>query len=440
MLEVLRIGLRTLIQWTVEFVVPEVLIRRFSASVKAWLQLPRPLPNIEDYPGKHERHGMLMQTVTRWILTAGSVLLGAWISISGSTQIAPDTVNFVNAFPAVWRPPIAGWTVVFWLLALLWTRALFLRLKAEDRSEDRYKADLMRALYSLPNLDVLWQYHTEYFAPVAQRVLDPPRPVGREALAKEIRDVLEVVAKMARAFSRSNGEAYGASVMLVIGRADIPRVPEPYRTRHRADGDPVDDGDPDGLLRFAGTRTDVAKLDGLLVLTNDLMLPSIPGDDQPTKNYPVLSLPIRKQPTNEILPGAPTAVLNDRLSAYDDTRLLADGYCTHVSDSTREEVRRYFAEGGPGGSIRSLASIRIGTEADPIGVLSIDTDGTYVLGRENTYHKTFYALVRPLLRLLETLVRDYAIAWWEEVESAPSAPDGALTGEAPPADTPTTAP
>ena len=347
------------------------------------------------------------------MLSIGSVVLAAWVSIDGRDGIAPATVWFATApfrDGLSWSGPgvgVDGTTVAFWVLAGIWTRALFIRLREEDQAEARYREDLIGALYSLPNFNVLWNY-SSYFDAVAGVTLGRSFEASRAALGEDIQVALAAIAEMARAFSRSPSEAYGASLMLVVRKEDIPRLPAPYRTPHS-------ENPGTGRLRFVGDRPDVKKLDGLLVLPSDLAVHSV--GDGGGKSYPLISLPIRYSPLNLVLPGAPRAVLNDQLSVYEDTRKLAVEHCRDFSEPTQREVHEYFGRGGEGADIRSLASIRLGSETTPLGVLSIDTNGTDVLGTDEDYYKTFYALLRPVLRLLEPLVQAYARAWWAETTS-----------------------
>ena len=277
----------------------------------------------------------------------------------------------------------------------------------------------MGALYGMPNLDVLWDYAKRYFGKVADLTL-AEMPVGREALGEQIQLVLSVIAEMAKEFARDHDGAYGASLMLAVSREDIPRLSEVLRTPHRPEDDPVEDGHPNGKLRFAGYRTDVSAQSGLLILPADLALKALPGPGLPQKDYPLVSLPIRFAPLDTVLPGAPRAVL-DGYSVHNDTRTLADEDCMGLAPATREEVRAYFGPGGDGEAIRSMASVRIGRSgSDPVGVVNVDTNTENVLGADDAYHKTFIALVQPLLRLLEPLVRAFADAWWTEEGVVPN--------------------
>ena len=405
------------------FLLPEVACKPLVDRV--W-KLPVHPEGEEEYPGKRPV-GSGFATGTRVIVSLLPVALGAWISIGGQ-GLAADTAAFWNGLlPGAPLPDEVAWgTVVFWLLCVGWTRALYLRLAQDDRQEERYRADLMRSLFRLPNLDVLWKYDL-YYRQISALVVERALPRSREGLGKDIFFALTVIAEMAQTFARNRDADYGASVMLAVDPSRINDLPAEWRTPHTPDGV--------GRLRFAGDRPDVTALDGLLVLPDDLALRSLRevaaetqtlanGGTPPTpaagtpsaRTFPLISLPIRRRPKNLVLPGAPAAVLGNDISAYRDTRVLAGQYCAAFSEPTRDEVRAYFGVNGDGAAVRSLASIRIDNGAEPVGVLNIDTDTTNVLGADREFYAAFTSLLRPLLRLLEPLVKAYSVAWWAEID------------------------
>lgn len=277
-----------------------LLPRRWAAQIFPALAEP---PDTEAYPKKQSRQAMSLQVGSRWVLTLGPVILAAWISLDGrvgddGVGVASATQNFLrfNGGDPYWS---AIW---FWALAFVWTRALFIRLDAEDRAEQEHRANLVRTLYRLPNLNLLWGYD-QYYDKVADIALRRELPTSKQDLRDDIQLALAVLAEMAKVFSRNTHGAYGASVMLAVGQDDVLRLPPAFRTPRRDTSDPVKDGNADGLLRFADYQTDITKLDGLLVLPEDLALRYIPGEGAPTKVYPLLTLPIRQAPEELVLPG-----------------------------------------------------------------------------------------------------------------------------------------
>ena len=121
---------------------------------------------IEDYPNKVPKQGFPLQSSTRLILALGPVVLGAWVSMHGR-ELLEATERFL------WGPrwEVYWPAVLFWITAAAWTRALYMRLNREDRFESTYRVTLVRTLYHLPNLNVLWDYHDHHKAVV--RALEP---------------------------------------------------------------------------------------------------------------------------------------------------------------------------------------------------------------------------------------------------------------------------
>jgi len=293
----------------------------------------------------------------------------------------------------------------FWLALAAWTRSLYLRLDQEDKFEDRYRATLMRTLYHLPDLSILWNYR-DYHNIVNETVKEPSfyrrenGSVKTDAVAEDVCVVLAVISEMAQVFAKSEGESYGANIMLVLNESDTSRLNESVKDR----------------VRFLGDKQSVEVLDGLLVLPDQLTVKDIGGNNSnASRDYPLIALPIRRGPPDLVLPGAPSAVLEgDLVSVHEDTRELADE-CQGFSRPVREEIRQYFSATGEGSEVRSFAAIRLGGAEEPVGVINIDTDGTNVLGGEQEYYSTFWALLRPLLDLTIPLVRLYAKEYSEQV-------------------------
>jgi hypothetical protein len=357
--------------------------------------------DVEKFPGHTPKKGWALQVFTRFITSIGPLVFAAWISVDGG-NISASTQQFI-------QDPFSGninWYVcTFWAALIVWTRSLYLRLDQEDKFETKYRATLMRTLYHLPDLSILWNYR-QYHAIVngISRRQSSYRcsngNVDTEKVASDIRIILAVIAEMAQVFAKSEDEIYGANIMLVLNKKDTARVNPSVRDR----------------VRFLGDQQSIDALDGLLVLPDDLAVKDTRSDSaEPTRDYPLIALPIRRGPPDLVLPGAPTAVLEgDLVSVHEDTRELADE-CQGFSRPVREEVRRYFSAEGEGSEIRSFAAIRLGGGEEPVGVINIDTDGTNVLGGEEEYYPTFWALLRPLLDLTIPLVTLYAEEYRRQV-------------------------
>lgn len=357
---------------------------------------------IEDFPGQPPERGFALRVGTRLITSIGPLIFAAWISIDGS-DIAVSTQQFIEK-------PLSGsvnWYVcLFWMAVATWTRALYLRLVQEDNFEDRQRATLMRSLFHLPDLSILWNYK-EYHRIVNENIKDKDfyikgnGKVRIDKLAEDIRVVLAVIAEMAQVFAKSQDDSYGANVMLVLNNEDTKKVSSNVKDK----------------IRFLGPSHGVDGLDGLLVLPEKLAVMDIDAENGGKRSYPIIALPVRYGPAELILPGAPSAVLDGDVSVHEDTRELADE-CEGFSAPVREEVRNYFSANGEGAGVRSFASVRLGGGEKPIGVVNIDTDGTHVLGGEDEYYRTFWALLRPLLDLIAPLVELYAEGYRTKVLSS----------------------
>jgi hypothetical protein len=75
---------------------------------------------------------------------------------------------------------------------------------------------------------------------------------------------------------------------------------------------------------------------------------------------------------------------------------------------TRDQIREYFSDKGPGRHIKSFASFRLGTGLNPIGILNIDSSEPGVLGYTQDYYPTFHALLAPIMAALALNVQAYA--------------------------------
>jgi len=292
----------------------------------------------EKYLKKHMAGHPRLLTATRSVVTLVPIVLGVWVSMDGA-GILRTTKQFLNGR---WSGEVYLSAVLFWGIAGLWAQALYTRLRQDDWAEQRYRADLIRALYSLPNLNVLWQYERYH-----RKVADLTRlgtPAGDcRALGEQIQVALAVLAEMARVFARKEDATYGANIMLVINQQDIPCLPKKI---------------PESI-RFVDQPIDAMRLDGLLVLPEELALMYLPDPEQtgaaPPRNYPLITLPVRREPRELVLPGASTAILSKGMSVYEDTRRLADAYGKSFSEPVRNEIRAYFGPDGEGKAVRSFA-------------------------------------------------------------------------------------
>lgn len=369
------------------------------------------------------------------------------------------------------RDVVWDWeTTVFWLCLLAFTRALWARLRADDRKQDDRDLELQHAIHRCPDLNVL-RYYPAWLSAFKTALFEDwpdgalPAAERREIIARNIRSAMLVVGGMARQFARAEGARYGANVMMYLRN-------DPDNAGHF----------PASILnalRFHDASA-VAGFEALLHLPGELLVADIdaeekrlasppdsiqltldvgshsssdgargsdgatsvrrngaPGSNangagEGARHVPLISLAVLRpnSATGEydlVIPGAPAAVVHEDvcgLSVHQDTSKIANE-CADFDTRVRERIATYFSPQGEGGDIASFASWRIGPREDPLGVLNVDSDRKLVLGVSPEFYFTFSALVTPMLTLLETAVWEYR----ELFASAVSLPTGALEWE-----------
>jgi hypothetical protein len=365
----------------------------------------------------------MVQASSRWIdkrpvafvLAYGAVLLGVWAEFDGGlgTALGKAVANLVSVFkqrslkPLVDEPHVR--TLVFCILLLVIATLLWKRLKADDRKQDERTLGVLRALYRVPNISVVRQYAEDYW-PGFLRVLQENWPDDelsaterKEATARMIRDALAIIIAMTQQFARGEDARYGANVMLAIARDDS--EPEPFPKKFVEN------------LRFHshGALNDLA---GLLYLPDELVVANLPGKEDRTIARIVLPIPYEEKDSRGrrlVIPGAPAAVLRGGgPSVHEDTRMIATE-CADFAAPIRDEIAEYFSENGEGRHVLSFASLRLGNDLEPIGVLNIDSDRTHVLGQEDEFYVSFYALIRPMIDHLADAVTEYAALLGPEI-------------------------
>lgn len=395
-----------------------------------------------------------LRTMITWpgtgaIIVALPVLIGIIVSLDAQ-EIAATSGRF---FRGRWagRPYVPA--VVVWIVSSGWLLLLYLRVVTEDFERRREIDDLKRyqhgeladlklhqhaemqlqservqaAIFRAPNVDVVLRYPdlirkaavTEGLS-VSRRVVeaikDGDLELAREtraALGEPIRQILLGIALMAKRFGRRPDEAlYGCNVMLLEAVDDEPHVVfRSLRNRPLLFSD-RDEGD------YGGFRA-------VLYTTNALTVDTSRGpqtaDGTTTLAYErvEIALPVPKSATASytplILPGAPLVLEEGGGKVYPDTAELSQ-QCKRFAERIRYEIEQYFEPGdaarqlasGAGARIRSFASFRIGTDADPVGVVNIDCDHPHLLGEYEEYSATFLALITPWLILLTRPVMMYS--------------------------------
>ncbi|HEY9516853.1 MAG TPA: hypothetical protein VIQ74_14340 [Gemmatimonadaceae bacterium] len=340
-------------------------------------------------------------------MSLGGFLLGVWISLLGSDigqsmrvffglpVLVPRSAGVQQVRIVLERGGIDWWTTAFWIATALYAWVVYKRLQHEDARETERAMAIIRTIHRSPNINVI-RYYPDYYrafqrALQSQEVDDEMSEHHRlQAFSANIRAGLDVIADMAQEFARANGASYGANVMLVARR---PFTPDLIKA-----------------LRFH-PKTDTEGLLAILYLPEALLVTEREG--QKARHIPCISLPVPREEYNQrgerlALFGAPTALLRGEPSVYLDTRDVSSEY-EDLAKPIQSEISEYFSPDGDGRDVRSFASFRIGYSADnPIGVVNIDSNEQYVLGRDEEFFVTFRALMEPLLDMIAPQVVEYA--------------------------------
>lgn len=284
------------------------------------------------------------------------------------------------------------WLVTaFWIGILAWSTFFYIRMIVEKLDRTR----LERAIHRCPNPRILNVYRERFNALSAATLPSAStqtkidfHDVATELteLEQRIREALSCLLSFCQEFSDPTKTIpMGINVMLVAH-------PDEFN------------GD---ILFFNSKERRKDSLTAVLFMPESLIL----STSEATRISPV-ALPVPhcvsdEQGIQKALPGAPVALLTGRLSVQEDTRKMADE-CTDFERATTEHLRAHFGPDGNGKDIRSFASIRLGDEKDPIGVLNVDCPRTNLLGEETEYYGTFLALISPMLYVLTPEVAKYA--------------------------------
>lgn len=289
------------------------------------------------------------------------------------------------------------WIIAFWFASLFWALLFYVRLIAE--AEER--RSLQSAISRCPNPRALEGYKSFYER--LEQTLAPCADIKGEdesallALGKNLQAGLRLIVDFARVFADPVQNApRGCNVMLVGVPADLP--PE-VKSR----------------VRFVPPEHNLVSLRAILFMVPDLIV-SADQEGKPVAGHvPAIALPVPKgiyapRGSRTALPGAPVALLTGVLSVHRDTRKLLEdedeqGY-DDFDGEVRKELTQYFSVNGEGKNVRSFASVRIGNEDRPVGVLNLDYSEPGILG-DDDYYGTFFALISPVLVLLREPVERY---------------------------------
>jgi hypothetical protein len=295
----------------------------------------------------------------------------------------------------------------FWGLTLVWAYLLYHRLKMDDQKERDRIAELVRAIQHSSNFSVV-KYYPSWFEK-AVIAINSTHSTGTSeeqirAIEVGLQLVLAIVAAMAREYARADDStSYGANIMIVAWPdAAYDSIFEP--------------GVIESLRFYDKMGGNLASLRCILYMPEGLLLRDLSAKGE--RQIPLIALPV--PPTFEdeagaqlALPGAPAALLTGSASVEEDTqKMVAES--TDFARPIIAEMTEYFSKTGSGRNVGSFASFRIGGKDVPpgvdvpFGVLNIDSTATYLLGLDDAYYETFFALITPIVHLLVEPLGRYA--------------------------------
>ncbi len=339
---------------------------------------------------------LLRSPLAAWLVAFLGTALSIWLQLE-SDRIRIGLVAFSHAFPKLWLATPDLRTISFWAGCACWAWLLGARLRIEDQQISERDDAMQRSFQAWPGQDSLRLYASRFFSEVRNAlgpfVLSPPDAgiSGQDRaleLGRTIVQALETIAELAQTFSKVNDASYGANIMLVATPEDFPSLR--------------------GSVQFVVDRETMDGAKGLLYLPEALLLRN--RSTQPHRDITCIALPFPNSATtesgaNNVIPGAPAAIHHAN-SVLADTHAITRE-CPGVHEEIRIQLRAYF-QGGLGKDVRSFASFRLGTSANPVGVLNIDSNRPHVLGRNPVHYIAFYALLEPLLDMLRLSVQEYA--------------------------------
>lgn len=310
-----------------------------------------------------------------------------------------------------------------------------------------------RSISMIPNLAVV----VEDYGKITRRIYETATPYSSRLLfineiikgskdldeemakaSKSIRACLLAIIELTRNFNQATSGKnpidfqFGANVMLPFEENDelsileprcllqalLPRSAFPKGEKGETSFKQQDGRSEEGILRFAASGIDVTKLNALLVLRSELCVVVPPGSE-PSQHLdldaeigPMLVLPVQITPPDQLLQGAPEALLRGGIKTQDSIEQLIKERNGKSPPYIVHEMIDYFSEGGPGAKIESFFSVRFGEEGKkPIAVLSVDSGRESIVGTHSDQSKAFLALLVPILAIMTPLVDYYGRIW-----------------------------
>jgi hypothetical protein len=318
-----------------------------------------------------------------------------------------------RAYPFTWSYPPWSFSVeatTFWLLVIACTCLFYARQKADDDAREmaqrvlieRSKTleQLIRTLPPANFLGLLAQILSN--AAKIMDVLNPSNEVDRETLLQGLRQLLNLIARLAQSGDDPTVH-YGTNIM-VVKYADLLTEDEKAEIQ--------------GRLLFSEPETDIDQLLGVLDLDVQLSATAADAAGHEDPDLTSLAVPLPVTPQTEkgqyrVLPGAPMAYFTRQADGFTDAGDLRR-WCDTEGDFTnavKDELEIYFRDA----KFRSFLSIPLfaspeGTDQlneEPMAILNIHCDRVGLLAHEGEPASHFISVIRPfqldLAKLLQRL-------------------------------------
>jgi hypothetical protein len=320
-----------------------------------------------------------------------------------------------RAYPFTWSYPpwsFSAGATTFWLLVIACTCLFYARQRAEDDARELAQRvlversqtleQLIRTLPPANFLGLLAQILSN--ADKIMDVLTPLNEVDRDDLVQGLRQLLNLIARLAQSFDGDDQSVhYGANIMLVK-YADLLSDEQKTEIQQR--------------LLFTDPETSVDQLLGVLDLDAELSATAADAAAHPDPDLASLALPLPVTAQTEtgryrVLPGAPIAYFTRQADGFTDTDDLRR-WCDTEGDFTnavKDELQNYFRDA----AFRSFLSIPLfaSPEAtdqlneEPMAILNIHCDRVGLLAHQGEPASHFVSVIRQFQLDLAKLLRKF---------------------------------
>lgn len=313
------------------------------------------------------------------------IFLTLFFAISGERISQSTRLTFV------WENNLDWFVLIFWILLSIWAILLPMHLTRNDKINTERIEELLNSIHNSPDKTLFTSYpdlYTKMLTSIDDIAIDNSKS-KEEKNIDQIKVILKTIAEIVKYFSphADNIEHIGANIWLIFSKKDQNEL--------------IQTLPPQITFHCTYQEDDVI---GVLILLKDLIISGNKESSNFELSSDYIALPLPRSSTlNQIqyaLPGSPKAAF-DGLSVYNDISLMQPDL-KDFKASTQNSINDYFSTGA-GKNIKSFASIRIGDETNPIGVVSVDSMHTDILG-DKQFYPTFFALIEPVLAILKPKV------------------------------------